>query len=440
MPTYSDKNWGLGDPNCPYCHGMGYVRYNVAEDHPHFGKVFDCECRQSQANAERLAYLRKLGGLQHLADKTFETFNLEGVASGHQQNLEAAYQRALAYAQNPDGWLLLMGGYGCGKTHLAAAIANYQLEQGRRMLFVTAPDLLDHLRSSFGLSPYDDESYSSRFEEVRDVPLLILDDLGIESPTPWAMEKLYQIVNHRYNARMPTVITTNHTLDELEMRLRSRLSDLAVSEQVTITAPDYRRGVSGAELSDLNDLNLYAAMTFARFEDRADLTREQRENLQRAVELARSFADSPTGWLVLLGDYGSGKTHLAAAVANAVGGQGQQVLFVTVPDLLDYLRAAYDPSSHQSYDKRFNEIKTARLLVLDDLGTESATPWAREKLYQLFNYRYTAQLPTVITTAHALDDLDPRLVTRLRDKRLSRIFALLAPAYLGDRQANGPRK
>ena len=300
MPTYSEKNWGLGDPNCPYCHGVGYIRYNVAEDHPHFGKVFDCECRQAEANAERMAYLRRLGGLQYLADKTFETFNPEGVASAHQQNLGAAYQRAYAYAQDPDGWLLLMGGYGCGKTHLAAAIANYRLEQGHRVLFVTAPDLLDHLRSSFGLSPYEEESYSSRFEEVRDVPLLILDDLGIESPTPWATEKLYQIINHRYNARRPTVITTNHTLSDLEMRLRSRLSDLAVSEQIAITASDYRYGGGGAELSDLNDLNLYTHMTFSQFEDRSDLPREQRDNLQRAVELAKVFAESPSGWLVLL--------------------------------------------------------------------------------------------------------------------------------------------
>lgn len=439
MPTYSDKNWGMGDPDCPRCHGVGYIRYNVPEDHPHFGKVFDCDCRRAQADAERLAHLRRLGGLEHLADKTFDTFNLEGIAAGHQQNLSAAFQRAQAYAESPDTWLVIMGGYGSGKTHLAAAIANYQLEQGNRVLFVTAPDLLDHLRSSFGLTGYDEESYSSRFEEIRDVPLLILDDLGIESPTPWATEKLYQIINHRYNAKLPTIITTNHTLDELEMRLRSRLSDLAVSEQLTITAPDYRRGVSGAELSDLNDFSLYGHMTFATFEDRSELPRDQRDNLRRGAELAVAFAENPQGWLVLLGDYGSGKTHLAAAIANHLTRQGQHVLFVTVPDLLDYLRAAYAPNSHQSYDKRFNEIKTAKLLVLDDLGTESATPWAREKLYQLFNYRYNAQMPTVVTTSHALDDLDPRLVTRLRDKRLSRIFALLVPAYLGDRQANGSR-
>ena len=64
-----------------------------------------------------------------------------------------------------------------------------------------------------------------------------------------------------------------------------------------------------------------------------------------------------------------------------------------VPDLLDHLRATFNPATGARYDKRFDEIKAATLLILDDLGTESATAWAREKLYQLFNYRYNARLP-----------------------------------------------
>jgi DNA replication protein DnaC len=438
MPTYSELHWGMGDPDCPICHGVGYVRHNVPEDHPHFGKVFDCDCRQANATENRLTYLRKIGGLEFLSDKTFDTFSTTGMVEANQSILESAYNIALDYATNPEGWLLIMGNYGSGKTHLAAAIANHQLELGNRVLFVTAPDLLDHLRGSF--APDSEENYQDRFQEVKDVPLLILDDLGIESPTPWAMEKLYQVINHRYNAQLPLVITTNHSRDELEMRLRSRLSEVAMCKTITLNVPDYRRGMEGAVLDDLNDLSLFQNMTFDTFRERPDLPRDQRDNLQRAFQSAFEYAQEPSGWLVLLGEYGAGKTHIAAAIANHVRRQSKQVLFVTVPDLLDHLRATYAPNSHQSYDKRFNEIKTAQLLVLDDLGTESATPWAREKLYQLFNYRYTAQLPTVVTTAHALDDLDPRLVTRLRDKRLSRIFALLAPAYLGDRQANGPRK
>lgn len=71
------------------------------------------------------------------------------------------------------------------------------------------------------------------------------------------------------------------------------------------------------------------------------------------------------------------------------------------------------------------------MLILDDLGTQSATPWAREKLYQLFNYRYNAELPTVITTAHVGDDLDPRIFSRMQDQRLCRIFIITAPAYRG---------
>ncbi|MBN1311852.1 MAG: ATP-binding protein [Anaerolineae bacterium] len=174
-------------------------------------------------------------------------------------------------------------------------------------------------------------------------------------------------------------------------------------------------------------------MTFDTFEVRKDLPAAQRDNLKRAFKLAKSYADQPQGWLVLIGVYGCGKTHLAAAIANSYAAKGDAVLFVTVPDLLDHLRSTFAPDSTVSYDKRFNEVKTASLLVLDDLGTELASPWAKEKLYQLFNYRYNARLPTVITTSHELEDIDPRLATRMRDQRIGTLFAILAPAYLGEK-------
>jgi len=73
-------------------------------------------------------------------------------------------------------------------------------------------------------------------------------------------------------------------------------------------------------------------------------------------------------------------------------------------------------------------------LILDDLGTESATPWAREKLYQIFDYRYNARLPTIITTATPIEELDPRLAARMLDVSRCTIFAILVPPYRGGTQ------
>jgi DNA replication protein DnaC len=143
------------------------------------------------------------------------------------------------FAANPEGWLVLQGGYGCGKTHLAAAIGNAQLLTQRRAMFVPVPDLLDHLRSTY--APDSRVSYDQLFEAVRTTPLLILDDLGTQSATAWAEEKLYQLFNYRYNARLATVITTNLSIDDLDPRVGSRLSDRALSRIVAIAAPDYRR-------------------------------------------------------------------------------------------------------------------------------------------------------------------------------------------------------
>jgi replicative DNA helicase loader DnaI len=104
-----------------------------------------------------------------------------------------------------------------------------------------------------------------------------------------------------------------------------------------------------------------------------------------------------------------------------------------VPDLLDHLRAAFSPTSPVSFDRRFDEVRRAPFLVLDDLGTESATPWAREKMYQIFDYRYNARLPTIITAATPIKDLDPRLAARIQDETRCIHFAILAPAYRGKR-------
>lgn len=106
-------------------------------------------------------------------------------------------------------------------------------------------------------------------------------------------------------------------------------------------------------------------------------------------------------------------------------------MFVVVPDLLDHLRATFNPNSSTSYDRRFEEVRAAPLLVLDDLGTQSMTPWVREKLYQLFNHRYNAQLPTVITTSDLIDEMDARIRSRMLDTRLCKIYALTVPPFTG---------
>jgi DNA replication protein DnaC len=324
----------------------------------------------------------------------------------------------------------LRGGYGCGKTHLAAAIANRCVERGQPVLFITVPDLLDHLRAAF--APASPAEYDARFEQVRTAPVLILDDLGTESSTPWAQEKLFQIFNYRYNARLPTVITTNHDLEEIPLRLRSRLVDPDLAKIVSIAAPDYRRAGVAQDQSDLSSLSLHTHQTFKNFDPRkGELPREEEENLKRAFDIARRFAEEPHDWLVFAGTYGCGKTHLAAAIANYRAARGYPALFVVVPDLLDHLRATFNPQSTVSFDKRFEEVRRAPLLILDDLGTESATPWAREKLYQIFDYRYNARLPTVITTATPIEELDPRLATRMLDVSCCTPFAILAPPYRG---------
>ena len=381
---------------------------------------------------ERLYSLSRLDELQGLTFDSFQPRGQTGLGEKQAASLEAAFNQAHHYAGNLNGWLLLRGGYGSGKTHLAAAIANFAVGMGVPTLFLTVPDLLDMLRFSYDS---EDTTFEQRFNEIRNASLLVLDDFGTQNATPWAQEKLFQIINYRYINKLPLVVTTNLSLEDIDARIRSRLADPELVTDCRINAPDYRHPTDDIGHPELSSLDLMANKTFGSFEDRTSdgLQSDELKSLQKALKVAHNYAEKPRGWLVFMGGYGSGKTHLAAAIANYRAGLGDPPLFIMVPDLLDHLRATFSPNSSVAFDRRFDEIRTAPLLILDDLGTQSMTPWVREKLYQLFNYRYNRDLPTVITTADSLDEMDARIRSRLLDGRLCSIHALTVPSYHGNK-------
>src|SRR5258706_8834442 len=148
---------------CPICDGMGVVRVNVPVDHPDFGKLFPCICQMEKIKERKAKQLLELSNLDAYQNKTFATFEIDyrlledneqylkewcpnavsshDMTDKHWSQIKSALEIAIKYAEKPLNWLLFWGSYGTGKTHLAAAIGNRQLQQGTPVLFMTAPDL-----------------------------------------------------------------------------------------------------------------------------------------------------------------------------------------------------------------------------------------------------------------------------------------------------------
>jgi len=235
----------------------GFVRGRFEAGHQLFGKSIPCVCaldRFARSKAERL---RALSGMS-ISDFNayrFTTFGRDQAINGtrladadFRAHLDHVVERCMAYAQRPtDGFMILVGPYGAGKTHLAKAIVNAWMGGGGEVYFSTVPDLLDTLREGYdvergGVAP----SFEQRLEWFRTVALLVLDDLGAHRATDWAAEKLFQIINDRYEARRATVITSNQDVREssggIEPRIASRLAD-ARHDYLVLPCGDYRRGV-----------------------------------------------------------------------------------------------------------------------------------------------------------------------------------------------------
>ena len=156
-----------------------------------------------------------------LMDSRFEASTFENWS--HRPDNRNDYILGTKYCENWDAMyannrgLLLYGRAGNGKTYLSFAIANALYKQGKAVMAISISKLLAIIKDSF--DKHGDFGETDVLNTVRDAGLLVLDDMGVEYKTAWAYEKLYAIIDTRYRANKPTIITTNLSLDALRENL-----------------------------------------------------------------------------------------------------------------------------------------------------------------------------------------------------------------------------
>ena len=144
----------------------------------------------------------------------------------------------------------------------------------------------------------------------------------------------------------------------------------------------------------------------------------------KAKDIARDFADDPKGWLVFEGASGSGKTHFAVAIVNALIRRGAPAKYVSALDIPDLIRSGWSQGPEDFESDGFTPLLDAPVLVIDDFGVQPSAEWVDAKIDQLLTLRYNGRAPTVVALARPLADLPERHATKLSNPSLTRVIKL----------------
>lgn len=142
----------------------------------------------------------------------------------------------------------------------------------------------------------------------------------------------------------------------------------------------------------------------------------QRKMVELAHQKAKTWAQKPSDWLYIHGTSGSGKSHIAAAIANVVSASGYEVIYRSMPAMIDYMR---DAMKNGNLEHVYSTISNAEIVIFDDIGAEPKTEWIDGVLFRLINGR--VDKPTVFTSNLDVPELNyhPRIIDRLNQSRRS---------------------
>ena len=221
------------DDGCGGCDDAGFVlprRLDAPSSRPPEPEVCPkCGGETAEGKAERLLTSSRLSGLQ--LEMTLD--RLEEV-----EGLGAALAAVKAFLSGEVDQLVLIGGTGRGKSHLAIGVLLACMKRGELCLYLNVARFLDELRMSFENNARD--RFSDLMRPALEREVVVLDDLAGQKATDWATEKLYEIVDGRYGKGLKTIACSNHPMKTWDPRIVSRLSDNRRSRVVVLETKDYR--------------------------------------------------------------------------------------------------------------------------------------------------------------------------------------------------------
>ena len=254
--------------NCPLCRGTGWRLEQRLNGAP--GTVATaCDCGMEERAARVMERARIPKRYEHCDFESYVADLTDGKTwmPQHAQSMKQAKMLAQGFVRDYPGaaekGLLLMGPSGVGKTHLAVAALKELIRRGHGGVFCDYRELLKEIQASY--NPASESTEMSILEPIRDVEILVLDDLGASKPSDWVRDIVGIVLNARYNENRTTVITTNYvdnpvsdgepsrlpggrmipasredTLEQrIGSRMRSRLYEMC--RTVEVIAPDFRR-------------------------------------------------------------------------------------------------------------------------------------------------------------------------------------------------------
>jgi DNA replication protein DnaC len=247
---------------CPYCQ-----KEVPKKEIELFGKkrfvqpVCECEAEKAMEPIKRAEErlkeneLKKLFSIHDLGERFNESnFTNFIVRSG----AEKCFKLATKYVEEFDEWegesLMFWGEPGNGKSHLATAVANELTAKGKRVVFISMPDLLEKIKATFNKNSVETEAEIMRGLQMCD--LLIIDDIGAEKVSDWVQEVIFRIVDGRYKKVKPIMATSNLEPKELAERIGKRAYDrlIEISQPIQNEATSYRREKAKARMERFKDL------------------------------------------------------------------------------------------------------------------------------------------------------------------------------------------